>query len=223
MMNGQGESAGRFSQESEATVKKYNASGPKGPWCEFNLHNLWKKNPVLYVPALPSVGRQTASALRGGRGEVQVTGTSQAPCRDSEPQQPRSLLQPSCWQHRLPSAVSWPVQLHQHHFCHKNIKFALQFLFLIFNHESTSFSVQNQAVSSHVLSPSLWKQLWKPGTTFSIHKALGTVPSLLAPENNRGAQRSSEQVWGCFSISSRRMIFCAIKPRSYPGRYTTPL
>lgn len=97
MMNGQGESAGRFSQESEATVKKYNASGPEGLCCEFNLHNLWKKNPVLYVPALPSVGRQTASALRGGRGEVQVTGTSQAPCRDSEPQQPGSLLQPSCW------------------------------------------------------------------------------------------------------------------------------
>lgn len=40
MMNGQGESAGRFSQESEATVKKYNASGPEGLCCEFNLHNL---------------------------------------------------------------------------------------------------------------------------------------------------------------------------------------
>lgn len=55
-----------------------------------------EKNTVMYVPALPSAGRQTASALQGGRGEPQGTGAGPSTLlglrREAEPQQPGSLL-----------------------------------------------------------------------------------------------------------------------------------
>lgn len=55
-----------------------------------------EKNTVMYVPALPSAGRQTASALQGGRGEPQGTGAGQALCWDSDVRQNLSSLGHCC-------------------------------------------------------------------------------------------------------------------------------
>lgn len=95
MMNGQGESAVRFSQECEATMKKYNASGPEGLCREFKLHNLWKK--YCNVRSCTSFSGKANGLSPSGRtrrapGDRSWPSTLLGLRREAEPQQPGSLL-----------------------------------------------------------------------------------------------------------------------------------